>query len=155
MLNKKSCLVLLVSIIALGAFSASAANFVNTEENVFQIKSSTETIEKTNLADSQKGFLSESYDGFLESFSKDLSLNVVLGDVILLVLIVNMLALFNKPRLIILVSYVFSLKWTFWSNFNTVWHHSSAVMTVSTTVFFICGLLTVFLYCMNRFEEPS
>ncbi len=80
-------------------------------------------------------------------------LDVVLGEVILLVILVNLFALFKKARLIMAVSYLFCLKWVFWSNYTRLLAHSDAVTTASASIFVICGILTAVLFCMDRFNQ--
>jgi hypothetical protein len=119
------------------------------EESTITFK---ETPAPAKTTTTQKGIFTETYEGFMESFSKDLSLNVVLGEIFLLIIALNFFALMNKPRLILVTSYIFCLKWVLWSNYTTLLKHSDAITVASTTIFMICGMLTIILFCMNRFE---
>jgi len=120
------------------------------EDEVIQIKESAK-----HLSVEDRSLTREAYQGFAEAFSADLSINVVLGDVILLVIIVNILALFNKPRLIMVTSYLFCFKWVFWSNYSFLLKQSDGINIVSSSIFLLCGLSTLVLFCMNRFEKDS
>ncbi len=78
-------------------------------------------------------------------------LEIPLGEVILLILLVNVFALFKKSRLIMVVSYLFCAKWVFWLNYNELLKHSSAIFIASGYIFALCGVLTLVLFCMDRF----
>ena len=90
----------------------------------------------------------------LEAFSEDLSLKIALGEVILLVILANIFALFKKARLILAVSYLFCLKWVFWSNYTLLLEHSDTLTYISSIIFLVCGLLTLTLFCLDRFNKP-
>lgn len=94
-------------------------------------------------------------DSFMEIFGSELALNVSLADVILLVILTNLFALFRKPRLILAISYLFCLKWVFWSNYIQLLQHSDTLAKTSTFVFVICGILTTVLFCMDRFHSSD
>jgi hypothetical protein len=90
---------------------------------------------------------------FTDIFGSELALNVSLADVMILVVLVNLFALFRKPRLILAVSYLLCLKWVFWSNYTHLLKHSDALAQASTVVFVICGILTTILFCLDRFNS--
>ncbi len=101
------------------------------------------------------GVLSETGQGITEIFSSDLALSISLGDVLALVIVVNVLALFNKPRFIMAVSYFFCLKWVFWSNYKELFGHSDSIATASSFIFVLCGILTTVLFVMDRFNSRN
>lgn len=85
-------------------------------------------------------------------FFNDLSLIIPLDDVVILVLLVNLFALFNKARMILVVSYIFCLKWVFWSNYTELLKQSDPITRSSTYVLVVCGVLTLILFCLDRFN---
>lgn len=101
------------------------------------------------------GIFNATIQGTQEIFSSDLALNIPLFDVLLLVVVVNVLALFNKPRGIMAFSYLFCLKWVFWSNYKYLYDQSDIISTASSSVFVICGVLMVALFVVNRFNPKS
>jgi hypothetical protein len=92
-------------------------------------------------------------DSFTQIFSGELALNVSLADVVILVVLVNLFALFRKPRLILAVSYLLCLKWVFWSNYTHLLKHSDSLAQASTVIFVVCGILTTVLFCLDRFNS--
>ena len=92
-------------------------------------------------------------ESMTELFSKEVGLIVPLGEVVLLVVVVNLFALFKKPRLIMATSYLFCLKWVFWSNYTELLKQSSTVTVISTCVFVLCGILTAVLFFLNNFNS--
>ncbi len=97
---------------------------------------------------------SYSLGSFWELFSTDISLAIPLSDVVILVILVNIFALFKATRLIMATSYLFALKWVFWSNYTELLNHSDTIARGSTWVFVLCGILTVILFIMNYFNRP-
>jgi len=96
---------------------------------------------------------SYSLGSFWELFSTDISLAIPLSDVVILVILVNIFALFKATRLIMATSYIFALKWVFWSNYSELIKHSDTIARGSTWVFVLCGILTVILFAMNYFNR--
>jgi hypothetical protein len=92
-------------------------------------------------------------NSFADIFGSELALDVSLTDVIILVLLVNLFALFRKPRLVLAISYLFCLKWVFWSNYTQLLKHSDSLAQASTVIFVICGILTTVLFCLDRFNS--
>lgn len=80
-------------------------------------------------------------------------LAVPLGDVILLVILTNVFALFRSPRMILLMSYLFSLKWVILSNYQEVVHYSTNMASLATWILGICGLFTLVLFCLDWFNQ--
>lgn len=81
-------------------------------------------------------------------------LAVPLGDVVLLVILTNIFALFRSPRMILLMSYLFSLKWVILSNYQDVAHYSMSMAHLTTWILGICGLFTLVLFCLDWFNKP-
>ncbi|MDD2709669.1 MAG: hypothetical protein PHV34_16910 [Verrucomicrobiae bacterium] len=88
-----------------------------------------------------------------ELLSKEVPLTVPLLDVVALVVLVNVLALFKLVRFILLVSYLFCLKWVFWSNYAQVFQESKSISDISMWIFLVCGLLTGALFFMDHFRR--
>lgn len=80
-------------------------------------------------------------------------LAVPLGDVVLLVILTNVFALFRSPRMILLMSYLFSLKWVILSNYQEVAHYSLSMAHLTTWILAICGLFTLVLFCLDWFNK--
>ncbi len=95
------------------------------------------------------------YETFSQVFSNNLLLVVPLDEVVILVVLVNIFALFRKPRLILAVSYIFCLKWVFWLNYTELLKQSNAVAKASSYVLIFCGILTLIFFCMDRFQEKG
>ena len=96
-----------------------------------------------------------SYEAFSQIFSNSLSLVVPLDEVVMLVVLVNIFALFRKPRLILAASYIFCLKWVFWLNYTELLKQSNAIAKASSYVLIFCGILTLVFFCMDRFQEKG
>lgn len=90
---------------------------------------------------------------FGEFFSKDLALAVPLIDVILLVIVVNVFALFKMARFILATSYFFCLKWVIFSNYSKIMLESVGASQVSMYVFLICGVSTAVLFFVDYFRR--
>jgi hypothetical protein len=80
-------------------------------------------------------------------------LAVPLGDVVLLVILTNIFALFRAPRMILLMSYLFALKWVILSNYQEVARYSMSMAHFTTVILGLCGILTLVLFCMDWFNK--
>lgn len=92
---------------------------------------------------------------FRDMTADEAALDVPLIEVVLLVLIINVFALFRNARLIMATSYLFALKWVFWSNYTELLKHSSTMASVCGYIFVLCGILTAVFFCLDRFNTSG
>jgi hypothetical protein len=97
-----------------------------------------------------KWFGAELFENF---FSKDVALSVPLFDVVILVVLVNIFALFKMARYIMAVSYLFCLKWVFFSNYTKILQESAGISCASMWIFLVCGILTAVLFLVDYFRR--
>ncbi|MCC7517930.1 MAG: hypothetical protein IT578_01965 [Verrucomicrobiae bacterium] len=90
---------------------------------------------------------------FGKVFVDRFGLAVPLGDVVVLVILTNVFALFRASRMILLMSYLFSLKWVVFSNYQEVARYSSSMAHLTTMILAICGIFTLVLFCLDWFNK--
>lgn len=91
--------------------------------------------------------------GIGKVFVDRFGLAVPLGDVVLLVILTNVFALFRASRMILLMSYLFALKWVLLSNYQEVAHYSISMAHLTTAILAICGVFTLVLFCLDWFNK--
>lgn len=91
--------------------------------------------------------------GLGKVFVDRFGLAVPLGDVVLLVILTNVFALFRSSRMILLMSYLFALKWVLLSNYHEVTRYSVSMAHLTTAILAICGVFTLVLFCLDWFNK--
>jgi hypothetical protein len=94
-----------------------------------------------------------SFGAFRDVLSNDLSLTVSLDEVVILVILISVFALFKSTKGILVTNYIFCLKWFFLSNYSALLKQSDSITTSSSVVFVICGILILALFLMGRFSK--
>ncbi len=94
-------------------------------------------------------------EAFFGIFSSEISLHVPLAEVIALVIVINLFALFKKARLILATSYLFCLKWVFWANYSELLKHSDALANSCSVIFVFCGILTLVLFWFDHLGSSA
>ena len=95
--------------------------------------------------------LSESVN---DMFSMEASLKIPLGEIMLLVVLVNIFALFKMARAILGVSFAFAFYWVILSNYAEFVKQPDSVTRGCWWIFLVCGLLTGGLFLVNYFKRP-
>ncbi|MBI4024892.1 MAG: hypothetical protein HY360_07900 [Verrucomicrobia bacterium] len=135
------------------ASAAAKAASETPQEEVIQFQGSSASDKEAGKKTASTNTVSKvGYKAFSDTFIGEYELIVPLGEVVLLVVLVNIFALFKKARIIMATSYLFCFKWVFWSNYTQLLQQSNAVMITCGYIFVICGIFTAVLFCIDRFS---